>query len=140
MADFDDFYLDSISQVRMKGTYTKGRVALVGDSAYGNTLGGFGTGLAVVGAYVIAGELAIADGDHAVAFARYDQIMKRYAKIAGNSNAGRFLAPKTALGIKARNWFLRSRMFTLMMKYADNAANDIDLQDYPALVAASAAN
>ena len=47
----------------MQGAYTKGRVALVGDSAYGNTLGGFGTGLAVVGAYVIAGELAIADGD-----------------------------------------------------------------------------
>ena len=140
MADIDDFYLDSISQVRMNGAYTKGRVALVGDSAYGNTLGGFGTGLAVVGAYVIAGELAIAGGDHPVAFARYDEIMKRYAKIAGTSNAGRFLAPKTALGIKLRNWFLRSWMFTLMVKYADNAANDIDLQDYPALVAASAAN
>ena len=111
-----------------------------GDSAYGNTLGGFGTGLAVVGAYVIAGELAIAGGDHPVAFARYDEIMKRYAKIAGTSNAGRFLAPKTALGIKLRNWLLNSWMFTLMVKYADNAANDIDLQDYPALVAASAAN
>jgi len=140
LADFDDFYLDSISQVRMNGGYTKGRVALVGDSAYGNTLGGFGTGLAVVGAYVLAGELAIAGGDHAVAFARYDEIMKRYAKIAGNSNAGRFLAPKTALGITVRNWFLSSWMFTLMVKYADNAANDIDLKDYPALVAASAAN
>ncbi|WP_406265898.1 FAD-dependent monooxygenase [Nocardia sp. NBC_00881] len=137
VADFDDFYLDSISQVRMKGGYTKGRVALVGDSAYGNTLGGFGTGLAVVGAYVVAGELALADGDHAVAFARYNEIMKRYAKIAGNSNAGRFLAPKTARGIKLRNWFFGSRLFTLMLKYSDNAANDIDLRDYPALVGAT---
>ncbi|WP_405160990.1 FAD-dependent monooxygenase [Nocardia sp. NBC_01499] len=140
MADFDDFYLDSISQAKLKGSYTKGRVALVGDSAYGNTLGGFGTGLAVVGAYVIAGELALADGDYAIAFTRYNEIMKRYAKIAGNSNAGRFLAPKTARGITMRNWFLGSRMFTLMMKYADRAANDIDLRDYPAMVGATEIN
>jgi 2-polyprenyl-6-methoxyphenol hydroxylase-like FAD-dependent oxidoreductase len=133
----DDFYLDSMSQVRMKGQYTTGRIALVGDSAYGNTLGGVGTGLAVVGAYVLAGELAIADGDHTVAYARYNEIMRRYAKIAGQSNAGRFLAPRTALGIRARNWFIGSRAFSLMMKYADNASNDIELQDYPSLVAAA---
>jgi 2-polyprenyl-6-methoxyphenol hydroxylase-like FAD-dependent oxidoreductase len=133
----DDFYLDSMSQVRMKAQYTAGRVALVGDSAYGNTLGGVGTGLAVVGAYVLAGELALAGGDHTVAYTRYNEIMRRYAKIAGQSNAGRFLAPRTALGIRARNWFLGSRAFGLMMKYADNAANDIELQDYPSLVAAA---
>ncbi|MEV6555609.1 FAD-dependent monooxygenase [Nocardia sp. NPDC051756] len=134
MADFNDFYLDSISQVRMRGVFTKGRVALVGDSAYGNTLAGFGTGLAVVGAYVIAGELALADGDYTVAFARYNEIMRNYAKIMGNSNAGRFLAPKTAYGIRMRNWFFGSWMFSLMAKYADKAANDIDLRDYPALI------
>jgi 2-polyprenyl-6-methoxyphenol hydroxylase-like FAD-dependent oxidoreductase len=98
----DDFFLDSMSQVRMKGQYTTGRVALVGDSAYGNTLGGVGTGLAVVGAYVLAGQLAVADGNHTVAYARYNEIMRRYAKIAGQSNAGRFLAPRTSLGIRAR--------------------------------------
>ncbi len=129
----DDFYLDVIAQVRMKGRYTSGRVALVGDAGYGNTLGGFGTGLAVVGAYVLVGELAMADGDHTAAYARYDEIMRRYAKIAGNTNTGRFLAPKTAWGIRARNWFLGSRAFSLMIKYGDNAANDIDLADYPAL-------
>jgi 2-polyprenyl-6-methoxyphenol hydroxylase-like FAD-dependent oxidoreductase len=136
----DDFYLDSMSQVRMNGRYTTGRIALVGDSAYGNTLGGVGTGLAVVGAYVLAGEVATADGDHTVAYARYNEIMRRYAKIAGQSNAGRFLAPRTALGIRARNWFLGSRAFDLMMKYADHAANDIELQDYPSLVAAASAS
>jgi 2-polyprenyl-6-methoxyphenol hydroxylase-like FAD-dependent oxidoreductase len=129
----DDFYLDAIAQVRMKGRYTAGRVALVGDAGYGNTLGGFGTGLAVVGAYVLAGELAVADGDHTAAYSRYDQIMRRYAKIAGNTNTGRFLAPKTAWGIWARNWLLGSRAFSLMAKYGDKAANDIDLADYPAL-------
>jgi 2-polyprenyl-6-methoxyphenol hydroxylase-like FAD-dependent oxidoreductase len=127
-----DFYLDAIAQVQMKGRYTSGRVALVGDAGYGNTLGGFGTGLAVVGAYVLAGELAVANGDHTAAYARYDQVMRRYTKIAGNTNTGRFLAPKTAWGIRARNWFLRSPAFNLMAKYRDNAANDIDLADYPA--------
>ena len=133
----DDFYLDSMSQVRMKGQYTTGRIALVGDSAYGNTLGGVGTGLAVVGAYVLAGELAVAGGNHTVAYARYNEIMRRYAKIAGQSNPGRFLAPRTALGIRARNWFLGSRAFDLMLKYASNAANDIELQDYPSLIPAA---
>jgi 2-polyprenyl-6-methoxyphenol hydroxylase-like FAD-dependent oxidoreductase len=130
----DDFYLDAIAQVRMNGRYTSGRVALIGDAGYANTLGGFGTGLAVVGAYVLAGELAAADSDHTAAYPRYQEIMRRYAKIAGNTNTGRFLAPKTAPGIRARNWFLGSRAFNLMAKYGDNAANDIDLADYPALV------
>jgi len=133
----DDFYLDSMSQVRMRGQYTTGRVALVGDAAYGNTLGGVGTGLAVVGAYVLAGELAVAAGDHTVAYARYNEIMLRYAKIAGRSNAGRFLAPRTALGLRGRNWFLGSRSFDLMMKYVANASNDIELRDYPSLVASA---
>ncbi|MBV9795493.1 MAG: FAD-dependent monooxygenase [Actinobacteria bacterium] len=130
----DGFYLDSIGEVRMGGRYTRGRVALVGDAAYANTLGGFGTGLAVVGAYVLAGELAVAGGDHRTAYARYDEIMRRYARIQGTTNAGRFMAPKTAAGIRARDWFLRSRVFGLMMRYADRAANDIDLADYPAQI------
>ncbi|MCA2206084.1 FAD-dependent monooxygenase [Nocardia rosealba] len=129
--DLDEVYLDSISQVRMNGTYTRGRVALLGDAAYGNTLAGFGTGLALVGAYVLAGELASSTGDYDAAYRAYNRIMKRYAKIAGNSNTGPFLAPKTAVGIKARNWFLGSRLFGLMLKYGDKAANDVDLVDYP---------
>ena len=130
----DGFYLDAIAQVRMGGRYTAGRVALAGDAGYANTLGGFGTGLAVVGAYVLAGELALAGGDHTVAYPRYDEIMRRYAKIQGTTNAGRFMAPRTAAGIRARNWFLGSRAFGLMMRYSDRAANEIDLADYPAQV------
>lgn len=69
-----------------------------------------------------------------MAFARYNEIMRGYAKIAGNQNAGKFLAPKTALGITVRNRFFESRMFSLMMKYMDKVTNDIDLRDYPGLV------
>ena len=55
-----------------------------------------------------------------------------YYCVAGNTNTGRFMAPRTALGIRARNWFLGSRAFGLMTRYGDNAARDIDLADYPA--------
>jgi 2-polyprenyl-6-methoxyphenol hydroxylase-like FAD-dependent oxidoreductase len=107
-------------------------VALVGDSAYGNTLGGFGTGLAMVGAYVLAGELAKANGDHRMAYPRYDVVMHPYAKIARKGSAGPFMAPRTALRIRLRNWIFTNRlMFKLMMKMTDSYANDVQLQDYP---------
>ena len=51
------------------------------------------------------------------------------------SNAGRFLAPRTTLGIRGRNRFIGSRASGLMMKYADNASNDIELHDCPCLIA-----
>lgn len=56
LAELDEaanFYLDSLSVVKMTSC-VNGRVALVGDAGYGNTLAGFGTGLAIVGAYVLA--------------------------------------------------------------------------------------
>ncbi|NKY34738.1 FAD-dependent oxidoreductase [Nocardia speluncae] len=127
----DDFYLDALARVRMP-SYVAGRVALVGDSAYGNTLAGFGTGLAVVGAYVLAGELAASEGEHIVAFARYDRIMRRYAKVGLGSSPGPFLAPKTTYGLWLRDRFLGSRWFGLMEKFAGDAKDDLDLSGYPA--------
>lgn len=125
-----DFYLDSISRVEMDD-YARGRVVLLGDSAYGNTLGGFGTGLAVVGAYVLAGELHRAGGDHTVAFRRYTELFRPYAKVSKQGNAGRFLAPGTARGIRMRNWmFKRATLFGAMMKLTDRFATRIDLPDY----------
>ncbi|MEU1983883.1 FAD-dependent monooxygenase [Nocardia sp. NPDC019395] len=129
LTEYDDFYLDGLARVRMP-SYASGRVVLVGDSAYGNTLAGFGTGLALVGAYVLAGELAAAAGDHTTAFARYERIMRRYAKLGGSSSPGPFLAPKTAWGLRLRNWFLGSRWFDLMDKFAGDAKDDIELTDY----------
>ncbi|NMO02557.1 FAD-dependent oxidoreductase [Gordonia sp. TBRC 11910] len=131
MSATPEFYLDSFGRVTMDG-YTRGRVALVGDSAYGNTLGGFGTGLAIVGAYVLAGELARADGDHRVAFACYDDLMRRYSKVIRKASAGPFLAPASKARITLRNWtFKASPLFLLMMKLTDRFATDIELPPYP---------
>ncbi|MFD7157868.1 FAD-dependent monooxygenase [Kribbella sp. NPDC059898] len=56
----EDFYFDSIAQITLD-SWVAGRVALVGDAGYspGPAVGG-GTSLAVVAAYVLAGELAAA--------------------------------------------------------------------------------
>ncbi len=130
LSDTTDFWMDSISRVTID-RYATGRVALVGDSAYGNALGGFGTGLAVVGAYVLAGELFWADGDHTVAFARYDKEFRRYASVSQKVNAGRLLAPSTRRGIWLRNrMFSMAVLFGPMMTLMDRSATDIDLQDY----------
>jgi 2-polyprenyl-6-methoxyphenol hydroxylase-like FAD-dependent oxidoreductase len=67
------FYFDSISQLQLD-TWSRGRVTLVGDAGYcpGPAVGG-STSLAVIGAYVLAGELAQARGDHVRAFAAYER-------------------------------------------------------------------
>ncbi|MEU0793149.1 FAD-dependent monooxygenase [Amycolatopsis sp. NPDC005961] len=125
-----DFYLDSLARVTI-GHYSRGRVVLLGDAAYGNTLGGFGTGLAIVGAYVLAGELLEAHGDHRAAFARYEEQMRGYAKVSQRGSAGPFLAPPSRLRIKLRDWTFKSRfLLRLMLKATDSFATDIELKDY----------
>ncbi|MCD9096785.1 FAD-dependent monooxygenase [Luteimonas fraxinea] len=71
----DDFYFDVLRQVRMKRWHTQ-RVVLTGDAAWCVTpMGGIGATLAVTGAYVLAGELALhpSPGD---AFAAYEAAMR----------------------------------------------------------------
>jgi 2-polyprenyl-6-methoxyphenol hydroxylase-like FAD-dependent oxidoreductase len=69
------FYFDSITQLRLD-TWSRGRVTLVGDAGYcpGPAVGG-STSIAVLGAYILAGELAHANGDYTRAFAAYEQQM-----------------------------------------------------------------
>ena len=69
------FYFDSITQLQLD-TWSRGRVTLVGDAGYcpGPAVGG-STSIAVLGAYILAGELAQADGDYAKAFAAYEAEM-----------------------------------------------------------------
>ncbi|WP_018684863.1 FAD-dependent monooxygenase [Actinokineospora enzanensis] len=72
-----DFYFDSMSQIIMDG-WTRGRVALVGDAGYcGSPMSGQGTSMALVGAYVLAGELS-RTGDHATAFAEYERKLRPF--------------------------------------------------------------
>lgn len=78
MPDAPDFYFDTICQVRVE-RWWRGRVALVGDAGYcGSPLTGLGTSMSLVGAYVLAGELASTPDDHEAAFGRYQDEMRAY--------------------------------------------------------------
>jgi 2-polyprenyl-6-methoxyphenol hydroxylase-like FAD-dependent oxidoreductase len=100
----EELYVDRVSQIRMEH-WTKGRIALVGDAAYApSLLAGQGSALALIGSYVLAGELGRAD-HVAEAFARYEALLQpfiRHKQKAAQGFAGSF-APKTQLGIFVRN-------------------------------------
>ncbi|QDQ39238.1 FAD-binding protein [Legionella geestiana] len=85
-----ELYFDSISQIKMP-YWTKGRVALVGDAGYcASPLSGQGTSLALVGAYILAGELKAAAGNHAIAFERYNSLMRPF--VEANQDFGAFIS------------------------------------------------
>jgi 2-polyprenyl-6-methoxyphenol hydroxylase-like FAD-dependent oxidoreductase len=78
LAEAPEVYFDSIAQVHLS-CYSRGRVCLIGDAAWcASPRSGMGTSLAVVGAYVLAHELGAARGDHAAAFANYQQLLSPY--------------------------------------------------------------
>lgn len=111
LPDAEPFYFDRVSQIRMPA-WTRGRVALVGDAAAcPSLLAGQGTALAMVEAYVLAAELARAGGDHAGAFARYEQQLAPFLRSkqqAAIRLAGAF-APRTRWQL-----FLRNSVMKLM--------------------------
>lgn len=128
--DAPDFYLDALARTRMT-SFTRGRVALVGDAGHANTLGGFGTGLALVAAYVLAGELVAARSDHAAAFVAYDRRMRKPTKVARSGNAGPFLAPSSSARIRARDWSFTSRWaYRSMLWMTDTFATDDRIPAY----------
>jgi 2-polyprenyl-6-methoxyphenol hydroxylase-like FAD-dependent oxidoreductase len=97
------FYFDSITQLQLD-SWSRGRVTLVGDAGYcpGPAVGG-STSLAVVGAYVLAGELARAGGDHVRAFTAYEREMAgpvRHSRAFARGAAKR-LVPGSRAGVWA---------------------------------------
>ena len=139
LSDMDtapDFYFDSISQVEL-GHWSRGRVVLLGDAAScASPLSGMGTGIAVVGAYVLAHELA-ASRSHDEAFARYQEILtpfvqksQKFARDAARSG----FAPGSRLGILLRDLVMRVVIprlpVEMMLKEVLAAANAVKLKDY----------
>jgi 2-polyprenyl-6-methoxyphenol hydroxylase-like FAD-dependent oxidoreductase len=105
-----DFTFDSNGQVHLD-SWSRGRTVLLGDAGYCATpLSGLGTSLALVGAYVLAGELAAAHGDHRTAFQAYDRIMRPYVDQAQELPPGgaKGFAPGSALAIRLRTASMRS--------------------------------
>ncbi|MER7673953.1 FAD-dependent monooxygenase [Kitasatospora sp. NPDC096128] len=136
LAAADDFAFDSFGQIHLE-RYSRGRVALLGDAGYSpSPLTGLGTSLALVGAYLLAGELAAAAGDFTTAYARYEERMRPYVARAQELPPGGVggYAPDSALMIRLRaasmrwmgRWPLRAVLAAQFAK-----AGDIALPDYP---------
>jgi 2-polyprenyl-6-methoxyphenol hydroxylase-like FAD-dependent oxidoreductase len=86
-----DFYFDAAAQISMDH-WSRGRVVLVGDAGYcASPMSGQGTSLALIGAYVLAGELAAAAGTYQAAFAQYEKEMRPFVML------------NQALGIRSAN-------------------------------------
>ena len=103
------FYFDAVSQIQMP-SWTRGRVALVGDAAAcPSLLAGQGSALAMIESYVLAAELARADGDHVQAFARYQDRLAPFlqSKQAAARGLGLAFAPRNRLQLLVRNTVMR---------------------------------
>jgi 2-polyprenyl-6-methoxyphenol hydroxylase-like FAD-dependent oxidoreductase len=141
MEEAPDFYFDSVSQVKMD-RWSAGRAVLVGDAGYcGSPLSGMGTGMAVVGAYVLAGELAEAGGDYAVAFAGYERLMREFVgRCQGIADGGTdWFVPRTRLRLWLSTQMWKVLPYTpwknMMIEVPLKIGNSIALKEYGAVAA-----
>ncbi|PYY46047.1 monooxygenase [Curtobacterium sp. MCLR17_043] len=113
----DEFYTQRMEQV-VVSRWSKGRIALLGDAAWGSGPTGMGTTLSLVGAHILAGELArtiepAAGAGHGYsipdAFARYEEMLRGYADSAQGLPPGgaRLLHPSSKAGVRAVRAALR---------------------------------
>jgi len=135
----DDFYFDSFLQVHMPRC-TSDRVALVGDAGYcASPLSGMGTSLALVGAYLLAGELGSANSIDAqrlqAALGRYETKMRPYVdKCQDIPNRVERYAPNSAtdiaINVAVMKWMQRWPFRSIAAKVWFTVADSIDLPDY----------
>ncbi|MBN9686382.1 MULTISPECIES: FAD-dependent monooxygenase [unclassified Corallococcus] len=100
------FYFDKLCQIRMP-SWTKGRVALVGDAGYcPSPAAGMGGSLAIDGAAALADAMREHDRDFELAFSAYDERFRPFVEQV-QTEAVRTglesLVPRTEEAIRARN-------------------------------------
>lgn len=79
MLETEELYFDEACQIKMP-SWTKGRVALIGDAAYAPSFfTGMGTSLAMQGATILAKELQ-ANTDYQTAFSNYNQRFRPFVE------------------------------------------------------------
>jgi 2-polyprenyl-6-methoxyphenol hydroxylase-like FAD-dependent oxidoreductase len=130
----DELYFDRVSQIRMPN-WSRGRITLVGDAAFCvSLLAGQGSALSMISAYVLAGELAAAQGQYEEAFARYDALLRSYIarKQRGTESFAGAFAPKTRVGMHFRNMIVRTFAIPGFAKLAvgKDIADALHLPDY----------
>jgi 2-polyprenyl-6-methoxyphenol hydroxylase-like FAD-dependent oxidoreductase len=129
-----ELYFDRVSQIRI-GSWSRGRIALVGDAAFCvSLLAGQGSALAMISAYVLAGELANAGGRYKEAFAKYEAFLRAYinTKQRGAERFAGAFAPKTHWGLWFRNHVMRAFAIPGLARFAvgRDVIDTLRLPDY----------
>ncbi len=142
----DDLYVSQVAQVRAP-RWTTGRLAMIGDAAAcPSPVSGMGTGVSLVGAYVLAGELA-AHVDHRDGFAGYERIVRPFVERAQQLPPGtpQIANPRSRLGLAAFGLGLRlaagpvgSAVGALARPAGRSRTREFDLPDYRHLEVARA--
>jgi len=105
----NELYFDAVAQVEIP-VWSKGRVGLVGDAAYcPSLLAGEGSAMAIAGAYVLAKEMARAEGDFLAAFRSYERLFRPFVERkqdAASAFASSF-TPATSFGLAVRDLVLK---------------------------------
>ena len=132
--DTDDLYFDAVSQIRLD-RWSQGRVALLGDAAAAvSLLAGEGTGLAMLEAYVLAGELQRAGGDHRLALRAYEHRLRTFVsnKQTGARKFISVFAAETRWALHVRNVAMRALGVRTLAKLvsARSFRDDFELPDY----------
>ncbi|TDQ11745.1 FAD-dependent monooxygenase [Pedobacter metabolipauper] len=99
------FYFDKFCQIKMP-SWTKGRVALVGDAGYcASPAAGMGGSLAIIGATALADALEKHQGNYELAFEEYNKELRPFIEEvqAGAVNMLEFLLPRTEEEVRRRN-------------------------------------
>ncbi|MFC9997427.1 FAD-dependent monooxygenase [Nocardia sp. NPDC127526] len=112
-----DFYFDELERVDMPNLST-GRVTLLGDAGFcGSPMTGMGTAMALVGAYILGGEIAATPGDLRGALARYEAAVTPFLDKAKELPGGgiKMMVPNSEFGVRAGQ-LIGKLMTTRIMK------------------------
>ncbi|KAI6089620.1 hypothetical protein F4821DRAFT_230552 [Hypoxylon rubiginosum] len=142
----DDLYCTPFEEVRLpKGSWSKGRVVLIGDAAHSATANGYGTTWGLIGAFILAGEIGnVYERDSPLSTAAIVQAAKSYEEkfrpIATAGHGGSQLfeslsAPRSRFGIWIMHMFAKvaSHLHLDQMGGLDSQTAKWPLPDYPKL-------
>ncbi|KAI1325949.1 hypothetical protein F5Y16DRAFT_249921 [Xylariaceae sp. FL0255] len=143
----DDLYITPYEEVHLPvGSWSKGRVVCIGDAAHSGTANGYGTSWSLIGAYIMAGEIATRyEKDQSLpasaiieATKKYEEIFRPIATMGhgkGNSWVGDFFHPRSEFAIGLIHKFAAAAAyFRLDQRLGfDGQAGKWQLPEYPAL-------
>ena len=139
MQTTDNFYCQEVVQIHTN-TWFKGRVVLLADAAHcPSPLTAMGTTSALVGAYVLAGEINRNSDDLPQAFASYERVLRPFVNDIQTLKPWmlRLMFPESSIAIKLLHFFAALLVFLripdLAARFIPEERGGWQLPEYPSL-------